>query len=263
MQKSKPYRSTKFSTDVIKESLAKFKNLAGDQEIELDEMSVTIDDETWKHENIEEFMCDYRKSNRATLSQSSKDYKYYFRLSFSGGLTTVSIEAPIRASIQSIFEIFEENQEVSKIKEIKENNSPPLTVFIGHGRDTQWKELKDHLQDKHKHRIESYETGSRAGHTIRDILESMAKNSSFAVLVLSAEDKQEDGTYNPRLNVVHETGLFQGRLGFDRAIVLLEDGANEFTNLNGIQQIRFSKGRIKETFGDVLGVIKREFDPLQ
>ena len=27
-----------------------------------------------------------------------------------------------------------------------------------------------------------------------------------------------------RMNVIHEVGLFQGRLGFERAIVLLEEG---------------------------------------
>jgi predicted nucleotide-binding protein len=61
--------------------------------------------------------------------------------------------------------------------------------------------------------------------------------------------------------VIHETGLFQGRLGFSRAIVLLEDGAEEFSNLAGIQQIRFAKSNIKETFGEVLAVLRREFGP--
>jgi hypothetical protein len=48
-------------------------------------------------------------------------------------------------------------------------------------------------------------------------------------------------------------------LGFDRAIVLLEDDTEEFTNIAGIQQIRYSKGKIIETFGEVLATIRREF----
>jgi predicted nucleotide-binding protein len=59
--------------------------------------------------------------------------------------------------------------------------------------------------------------------------------------------------------VVHEIGLFQGRLGFNRAIVLLEDGVEEFSNIHGIEQIRFSKGNIRETYGEILATIKREF----
>jgi predicted nucleotide-binding protein len=131
-------------------------------------------------------------------------------------------------------------------------------VFIGHGGDSQWRDLKDHLHEKHDYAIEAYEIGSRAGHTIRDILEEMLDSSSFALLVMTGEDETKDGKTLARQNVVHEAGLFQGKLGFSRAIILLEDGTEEFSNIHGLQQIRFSKGRIRESFGDVLAVLKRE-----
>jgi predicted nucleotide-binding protein len=63
----------------------------------------------------------------------------------------------------------------------------------------------------------------------------------------------------PRQNVVHEAGLFQGRLGFSRAIVLIEEGIEDFSNLQGVHQIPYTKGNIKETFGDVLATLRREF----
>jgi predicted nucleotide-binding protein len=88
----------------------------------------------------------------------------------------------------------------------------------------------------------------------------MVRESSFALLVLTGEDEQADGQLRARQNVVHETGLFQGRLGFSRAIMLLEEGTEDFSNVHGIQQIRFAKGNIKETFGEVLATLKREFD---
>ena len=68
----------------------------------------------------------------------------------------------------------------------------------------------------------------------------------------------KDGTLRARQNVVHEAGLFQGKLGFSRAIILLEEGTEEFSNIHGLHQIRFGKGNIKESFGDVLAVLKRE-----
>ncbi len=37
-------------------------------------------------------------------------------------------------------------------------------------------------------------------------------------------------------------------------------GVVEFSNILGINQIRFSKGHINETFGDVISFIKREFE---
>jgi predicted nucleotide-binding protein len=52
----------------------------------------------------------------------------------------------------------------------------------------------------------------------------MLDDASFAFLVLTAEDERSDATTQARTNVIHEVGLFQGRLGFERAIVLLEEG---------------------------------------
>jgi len=74
---------------------------------------------------------------------------------------------------------------------------------------------------------------------------------------MTGEDKTESGELHPRLNVVHEAGLFQGRLGFHRAIVLLEEGTTEFSNIYGVEQIRFKN--IREVFGDVVASIYREF----
>jgi len=74
---------------------------------------------------------------------------------------------------------------------------------------------------------------------------------------MAGEDETISGDFKARDNVIHEAGLFQGRLGFEKAIVLLEEGCREFSNINGIEQIRFSKGNIKETFGDVVAVIRR------
>jgi predicted nucleotide-binding protein len=119
--------------------------------------------------------------------------------------------------------------------------------------------MEEALFEKHNYPVEAYEIGARAGHAVRDILEDMLSNSSFAVLVLTGEDETADGELRARQNVVHETGLFQGKLGFRKAIVLFEHGAEEFSNIHGIEQIRFSKGNIRETFGDVLATIKREY----
>lgn len=86
----------------------------------------------------------------------------------------------------------------------------------------------------------------------------MAQKSTFALLVLTAEDTTQEGLPRARQNVIHEVGLFQGKLGFNRAIVLLENGVEMFSNMDGVQQIRYQN--INETFGEVVATIKREFD---
>ena len=55
----------------------------------------------------------------------------------------------------------------------------------------------------------------------------MLDGAAIAFLVLTAEDERADGKLQARMNVVHEVGLFQGRLGFSRAIVMLEEGSEE------------------------------------
>jgi predicted nucleotide-binding protein len=87
----------------------------------------------------------------------------------------------------------------------------------------------------------------------------MLKESSFALLVMTAEDETSDGLKRARQNVVHEAGLFQGRLGFKRALMLVEKDLDLFSNVDGIQYLEYSKGNIKETFGEVLATLKREF----
>jgi predicted nucleotide-binding protein len=57
---------------------------------------------------------------------------------------------------------------------------------------------------------------------------------------------------------VHDVGLFQGRLGFSRAIVLIEEGCQEFSNIHGLGQIRFPKGNIAAIFEDIRAVLERE-----
>jgi predicted nucleotide-binding protein len=139
-----------------------------------------------------------------------------------------------------------------------EGEVPDVRIFIGHGRSKACEELKSHLQDKHGYKVEAFESGERAGHAVCDILEDMLNCSSLAFLVLTGEDETADGGIRARQNVIHETGLFQGRLGFSRAIVLLEEGVETFSNNHGIQYISFARGAIRSTFGDVLAVIKRE-----
>jgi len=161
-----------------------------------------------------------------------------------------------------VFSVFEANAEKYRQPEPPKDEPPrpKVKVFIGHGRSPLWRDLKDHLHEQHGYDIEAYEIGARAGLTIRDVLDDMLTRSSIAFLVMTAEDADAEGRFHARENVIHELGLFQGRLGWRRAIVLLEEGTEEFSNIHGIHQLRFSKGRIVETFGDVLATIRREFE---
>ncbi|MGE0251555.1 MAG: TIR domain-containing protein [Dongiaceae bacterium] len=260
MQRSKDYNNTRFSVEVLKEAINLFLSLypkPNSSQKTYAQLSVHIDDSTWEHDNEDEFFEDYRKSKSwFTIDIIFNDAR--FRITGDAFFTTrVLVKGTKTQDIQRIFSIFESHHNNSIVQPPPTPKKPPI-VFIGHGHDKQWRDLKDHLQEQHHYCIEAYETGTRAGHTIRDILDEMASKSSIAFLVLTAEDEQPNGKSRARQNVIHEIGLFQGKLGFSRAIVLLEADVEKFSNLEGIQQIRFSKGNIRETYGDVLATIKRE-----
>jgi len=218
----------------------------------------------WNYDTYDEFLAELRNEYSFThlylnnegfsleVSSVMDDYSFV--------KTNVTIEASERNVIVRLSNEIEKACESCIIPPAVKNEPIKPKIFIGHGGSPHWRDLKDHLQDHHKYDVIAYESGARAGHSIRDVISEMLKQSSFAILVMTAEDEMPDGSWRARQNVIHEIGLFQGRLGFTKAIVLKEDGTEEFSNINGVQQIRFSKGNIKETFGDVLAVIKREFE---
>jgi predicted nucleotide-binding protein len=131
-------------------------------------------------------------------------------------------------------------------------------VFIGHGRAGAWRELKDFIQDRVRLPWDEFNRVPVAGVTNVARLSEMLDAASIAFLVMTAEDEMADGTAQARMNVIHEAGLFQGRLGFGRAIVMFEEGCAEFSNAAGLGQIRFPRGNIAAAFEEVRRVLERE-----
>jgi hypothetical protein len=132
-------------------------------------------------------------------------------------------------------------------------------IFIGHGGNSElWRIVESALVDR-GFPVEAFETKSRAGLGIQNILKDVLSASNFAVLVFTAEDEQSDGSMRARQNVIHETGLFQGRHGFEHVALLLEQGVESFSNLDGYQYISFPRGRISSAIPQIIEMLSREF----
>ena len=127
-------------------------------------------------------------------------------------------------------------------------NNENKKIFIGHGRSHIWRELKDFIVDTLGLKHEEFNRISPAGTPTSNRLEEMLEESCMAFLIMTGEDEQADGSFSARDNVIHEAGLFQGKIGFKRAIILLEKGCQEFSNIEGLGQIRFPKGNIRDAF---------------
>lgn len=270
-KKEKTYDRVIFTPEVIKEAVDRVITTLPEKQKEMTSKNFRIavsPEESWAHDTEEEFFADYRKDFQHASFEKSYNYgkaKIEFfvfgKCWFHEPETKVSISMPSRADVERVFDILESNVEKCRLPAPppKKRRRPKIKVFIGHGHNTQWRDLKDHLHEKHGFDVEHYEMGARAGLTIKEVLDDMLTSSSLALLVLTGEDVDTAGHVHARENVIHELGLFQGRLGWRKAIVLLEEGVTEFSNIHGINQIRFQNGNIQATFGEALATMRREF----
>jgi hypothetical protein len=229
----------------------------------------TGDGDEWRLNNFAEWVVEYQRSFPAPFAmfhlRSNADTRT-LQISLGGRgdplETSVVVTAPTVEGVHDLFAVVEEYIERGRLPEPPAPPRPePIKprVFLGHGHSGLWRDLKDHLADQQGIDVHAYETGIRAGHLVRDVLDGLLRSSTMALLVLTAEDETAEGEMRARENVVHEVGLFQGRLGWDRAIALVEDGVTPFSNMQGINVIKFGAGNIRETYGDVVATIRREF----
>jgi hypothetical protein len=211
--------------------------------------------EAWTLDSADEFYAASRGDIAAATIRAFHRMGPQFAVQFTReqepGLGRVFVLLPARHDIEAVFEIFEAAVGASHV---------PFrpTVFVGHGRSPVWRELKDHLRERQHFTVQDFATDPTAGYGVTEVLERLVRTSSFAVLVHTAEDEQPDGTSRARENVVHETGLFQGALGFTKAIIVREQRCAPFSNVAGLQEVRFG-ATIRESFADVVDIIDREF----
>ncbi|WP_203338747.1 TIR domain-containing protein [Nocardioides limicola] len=268
MRVAKNFARTHFSVPVLRAALAELRSLDHSDGSKRERLSLRFerDSETWATDDLDEWFAevstlppDAFTSMEVARGQFSLEVNRYWE---SG--SEVKIEAPTRVEVQRVLNVFNDAAEAGRlpepaITEQQEPEAPRPVIFLGHGHSQDWRKIKDHLQDRHGYQVEGYELGSRAGHTIRDVLETMLAGTSFALLVMTGEDDGDGVTKRARQNVVHEAGLFQGRLGFHRAIAVVEEGVEVFSNLAGVDQIRYPRGNVENTFGDILATLRREF----
>jgi hypothetical protein len=252
---TKSYQRTVFHAHVLKEAydgyLVRTSALTSDEPDE--EFAVTKGAERWNLTTMDEFLGECEGADSFSLRCCRGDFN--LDVTYSHATTTVCVQLPSRGDIQSVFLVLDRHAESCRLPD-EEN---PVRVFIGHGANAQWRDLKDHLHEKHGYEVVAYELCARTGYSVKEVLEEMLDSSTFAVLVLTGEDAGATGDLHARENVIHEVGLFQGRLGFRRVAVLLESGCAEFSNIHGLMQVRFGPGGIASTFGEILATIRREF----
>jgi predicted nucleotide-binding protein len=259
--KQRYFYLTKFTPEIVLRALQELSIEQTNLQIRMRRVDVFQD--VWNFDNDDEFFALYRKEeiHQALYWASESKRDKIFELEFSLSGTSIKVCMPTRAEVERVFNYIESVVRSCRLSEEQRSQQLRkwLRIFIGHGHSPVWRDLKDHLTDQHKFRVEAYETEPRAGQHIVEILNKAKKSTGFAILVMTGDNTDADGNKHARENVIHETGLFQGKLGFKRAIVLLEEDCAHFSNNSGIHYISFPKGNIGAKFGEIIATIHREF----
>jgi len=114
-------------------------------------------------------------------------------------------------------------------------------IFLGHGRNPVWSRIYTFIQDELHFQVEAFETESHISSHIVDALTGFLDRCDVAVIIMAGDDFTSEGNMRARQNVIHEIGIFQGRHGFERVIVFQEDGVEGFSNISGLQTVRYKE----------------------
>jgi hypothetical protein len=118
-------------------------------------------------------------------------------------------------------------------------------IFIAYGHSKDWKVLARMLQTWGLE-IEHFNIEPTAGKHAAERWEQMLNRSRFAFAVMTPDETMKNGRKRARQNVIHEIGLCHARLGVRNTAILITRETEEFSNVKGIEHIRFVAGRLQD-----------------
>ena len=123
-------------------------------------------------------------------------------------------------------------------------------VFIAYGRGEDWLSLKD-LVERWGLEVEHFNREAVAGVLVAERWRQMLDRSRFAFAVMTPGDELADGRRQARQNVVHEIGLCHARIGLRSTAILLAEGTETFSNVDGVNYISFTSGNLQASAGRI------------
>ncbi|MQY28118.1 PfkB family carbohydrate kinase [Nocardia aurantia] len=141
----------------------------------------------------------------------------------------------------------------------RRSGAVPGGVFVSHGHSTEWRVVEGFVQQYFHLPVFAFESDPWGGLQVTEALAEYLERCSFAICVLTAEDDAGEGKRQGRSNVVHEIGLFQGRYGFDRVIVLAEEDCSFVPYTPPQYLLTFPRDNIDHTFYRLGELIRHEF----
>jgi hypothetical protein len=134
----------------------------------------------------------------------------------------------------------------------------PRAIVVGHGRSALWKPLRDRIADAFALPCHGFQQVPLPGLGTMAAMQEVLPRSQFAILVLTREDVEIEGELAAQLNMVRLAGLFQGRLGFTRVLLLLEECATLLPGVKDIPLLVFPEGNPLAIWPKVRAILENE-----
>ncbi len=131
-------------------------------------------------------------------------------------------------------------------------------ICLCHGRSSQWKDLRDALRRELPRDYREFNLVPLAGVSGRDKMDELCRDCGLAVLILTEEDIRREGDRHAETNAIHTAGIFQGRLGYGRVVLLIEEGCEGLSHLQDLPQISYPKADIAGVVGGIRAILDRE-----
>lgn len=133
-------------------------------------------------------------------------------------------------------------------------------VFISHGTPPDWREVQAFIEKDLSILTLELAQQPNLGRTVLQKLADESNRCSYAVVVMTGDDRFEDGTSRARENVMHEIGYFQGKFGLANVCLLHEEGVNIPSNIHGLAYSPFPTGLVRASFGLLGRELRKAFE---
>ena len=151
----------------------------------------------------------------------------------------------IRRDINYIFEVRARSELEAPTNSLERERR----IFISHGTPPDWREVQEFIErDLSIQTLELAQEPNR-GRTVLQKLAEESDRCSYAVVVMTGDDRVEAGRSRARENVMHEIGYFQGKFGLANVCLLHEEEVNIPSNIHGLVYIPFPKDMVRAAFG--------------
>ncbi|MBA7575632.1 hypothetical protein ES708_17464 [subsurface metagenome] len=156
---------------------------------------------------------------------------------------------------RSITEILEKVKAIEAVLKDNIQNKLGTNIFISHGHHPEIKEkVEDFIESLELNPVVVMDSSSD-GLSVDDKVDKYIKKCAASIILYTPDHELTDGTFLPRQNVIHETGLLQ-RIMPDKVIYLKEKTVKLPTNITPKVYVSFEKDNLTEAIIQIVKELK-------